>query len=201
MQTLSKERYLLPSELSVLWSCLLKKKSEEIAELRSPRWCIAYYCLSMTYHLGLRVSELRHIQHKDIDLQSEYPSVFIRESKFKKSRHAPVSKKLQVLIKQYVILKASWGQSCEPDSYLFQSRRGGCYSIGGLEQMFLSAMKEAGLPRKTIHSLRHSFGFSIYNQTKDIRATQQLLNHMDIRTTQIYTYCTFDKLSSYVNQI
>jgi len=41
--------------------------------------------------------------------------------------------------------------------------------------------------RESVHSLRHRFGTEFYQATKDIRATQELLGHASVVTTQVYT--------------
>lgn len=44
------------------------------------------------------------------------------------------------------------------------------------------------------HTLRHRFGTAVYRGTKDLRATQQLLGHASIATTQIYVDVSDDAL-------
>lgn len=37
------------------------------------------------------------------------------------------------------------------------------------------------------HDMRHTFGTAVYEKSKDIRATQELLGHSSVETTQVYT--------------
>jgi site-specific recombinase XerD len=39
----------------------------------------------------------------------------------------------------------------------------------------------------TMHQLRHSFGTQLYEQTHDLRVTQELMRHRSVASTQIYT--------------
>jgi site-specific recombinase XerD len=41
--------------------------------------------------------------------------------------------------------------------------------------------------RATAHTFRHSFACHLLQANNDIRTTQELLEHSDVRTTMIYT--------------
>jgi site-specific recombinase XerD len=44
------------------------------------------------------------------------------------------------------------------------------------------------------HDLRATFATEVYNKTMDIRLVQELLGHSDVKTTQIYTGISIDKM-------
>ena len=67
-----------------------------------------------------------------------------------------------------------------------------------LFQIVFYAIFSAGiLTRKvTPHSLRHSFASHLIERGVDIKIVQELLGHVSIMTTQIYTHVAMNKLEN-----
>ena len=56
-------------------------------------------------------------------------------------------------------------------------------------------------PGRTPHQLRHWFATTVYAQSHNLRAVQELLGHADISTTQRYIGVIDDDLTSAVNTL
>lgn len=138
--------------------------------------------LFLAYSSGLRVSELRDMHVKDVDLENLV--IHIKNAKGKKDRITVLSEKIVKPLSQLISFK-------DKNDIVFETERGGKYSTRTLQKIFSDNLKKSGIKKDaTFHSLRHSFATHLLENGTDIRYVQELLGHNNIRTTQIYTYVT-----------
>lgn len=150
--------------------------------------------LMLVYSAGLRVGEVVALRHQDID--SDRMMVHIRGGKGKKDRYTILSPVVLEALRQY------WKQYT-PREWLFEGQiPGKRYSIRSAEKVFETAVQKAGITKDvSIHSLRHAFATHMLEQGTDLRFIQTLLGHSSIKTTEIYTHVTHQKMSSLLSPI
>ena len=134
----------------------------------------------LIYSAGLRLGELLNLRIGDID--SGRMKIHIRQAKGKKDRYVVLSEKLLPLLREY------YGKY-QPRDYLIEGVKGGRYSEKSVQSIMKQALKKAGIRKKaTVHTLRHSFATHLLDDGLDIRFIQELLGHVRLETTRVYTH-------------
>lgn len=125
---------------------------------------------------GLRVSEAIRLRLDDITSDG----LVIRCSKFHKSRLVPLHPTTQAALERYLKLRRRYAPF---DDHLFVSLRRKALLVGDAETAFkmtfekVGLLRGPGLPRPTIHSLRHTFAVRALETCPDgrDRITQHML--------------------------
>lgn len=127
---------------------------------------------------GLRISDILKFRVRDV---RDKHYLMIREQKTKKEKKFAMNDELIPIIEEYVADKKDY-------EYLFKSRQGKNEPI--TRQQAYNILKEAadafGLMAIGTHTLRKTFGYHMYQQTKDIVTIKEILNHSDISITLRY---------------
>jgi len=154
---------------TVIDNGLIKKKLSEIENIKHKT------ILTLTYSVGLRVSEVVNIKIEDID--SKRMIIHIKNGKGRKDRIVPLSKSVLNLLRKYYLKK-------KPILYLFNGQNSVKYSIGSCQRLYKKYIDN----KTSIHSLRHSCFTYLLEIGTDIRIIQGIAGHKSIKTTQIYTH-------------
>lgn len=150
--------------------------------------------LELFYSTGMRVSELQGLNRKDIDPVSQQARV---RGKGRKERIVPVGDHASLALRNYDRSREELAdlRSRIDRSAVFVSRTGKRMTVRGIQKVvsgFLDLVAEdAGL---STHSLRHSFATHLLDAGADLRAVQELLGHVSVSTTQIYTHTSVERL-------
>ena len=148
---------------------------------------------------GLRVSEAIHLCFQDITADG----LVIRCSKFRKSRLIPIHETTQSALEQYIRRRRAYTPL---DDHVFVSLRRRAILLRDAETAFHDLVEKiglphgVGLPRPTIHSLRHTFAVRALETcpdgrdriTKHMLALSTYLGHSKVADTYWYLEATPD---------
>lgn len=153
--------------------------------------------LEFLYATGIRVSELVGINLNDIDFRERMVRVM---GKRKRERIVPFHEHaLQALMLYLETSRPLFLAECreaERDlNAVFLHRRGGRLTTRSVGRMLDKYIKQcADIHNISPHSLRHSFATHLLDQGADLRDIQELLGHVRLSTTQIYTQVSMEKM-------
>ncbi|HRP70506.1 MAG TPA: site-specific tyrosine recombinase XerD [Turneriella sp.] len=144
------------------------------------------------YSAGLRISEACMLLLSDIDRENQVLTI---KGKGDRERLVPYGEVAAELLNTYLDSARSDILNQYESNYVFVSKKGGALSRKSAWRLLKRYMKRAGIGRNiTPHTLRHSFATHLLQNDADLRAVQELLGHMDIATTQIYTHLASNEL-------
>ncbi len=155
--------------------------------------------LEILYSSGLRLQEIVDIKLEDLDLSRGYLRVFGKGSK---ERLAPLGGVAQRVLQRYLkeVRPGLAKLTPQPESQnnVFLNYRGTSLSGRSIQRMVLKYLKKLVLLKRKItpHTFRHTFATHLLENGADLRVVQELLGHVDISTTQIYTHVTKERIRS-----
>jgi len=144
--------------------------------------------LGLMYSSGLRLSETINAKVGDFNFNKKM--LLIRSGKGTKDRTTILSEKLANILQKYTKNK-------QINDFVFESNQGGKLNNRTGQLIFEHALKRSGIKRHgSCHSLRHSFATHLLENGTDIRYIQELLGHIKLETTQIYTHVANSNLQN-----
>lgn len=150
--------------------------------------------LELAYGAGLRVSELCGLNTTDLLLADGLVRVF---GKGGKERLVPIGRKVIGPVSIYLNQTRPALDRGTTEGRVLLNARGGPLTRVGAWGIIKRVAQAAGLTRRvTPHTLRHSFATHLLEGGADLRAVQEMLGHVDLSTTQIYTHVDREYLRS-----
>ncbi len=144
--------------------------------------------LELLYGSGLRVSELCGLSLGDVDLRSGWVTVW---GKGAKQRRVPISEAAAIAVQRWLAKgRQAMAQPQSPRDALLLNARG--LRLGPRDVRRILE-RRSPLPTHP-HALRHSFATHMLDGGADLRVVQELLGHQSVRTTQIYTHVSKERL-------
>jgi integrase/recombinase XerC len=152
--------------------------------------------LSLFYGTGIRLSELKGIRLKDLQLKEQIVKVL---GKRNKERLIPYPSEVGDDLTGYIRIRNElFGGFSD---YLFVTDKGDqAYD----KLLYRIVRKYLGLvttmEKRSPHILRHTYATHLLNRGADLNAIKELLGHANLAATQVYTHTTFEKLKKIYNQ-
>jgi len=146
----------------------------------------------LLYSSGLRISEAIELENGDVDFENNFINVI---GKGDKERIVPVNDEAIRLLKKYMDESRQDILGTRESEYIFISKKGSNLNRKSVWRLLKNYVARTKIEKNiTPHTLRHSFATHLIENGADLRSVQELLGHMDISTTQVYTHMAKEKL-------
>jgi len=193
-------------------SPLIRQLLEEAGRLPD---CSGYHLRGPTYEmifallagLGLRIGEVARLQCGDVDLDRDV--LFIRDSKFGKSRLVPFGSRLRRRLCDYLALREHHGYPVAGSAPLFSWNGKSHVSTNTIRNLFrdhlvprLALNVPIGTAMPRVHSLRHSFAVRTLlrwyrndlNPATRLHYLSTFMGHVNPKHTAVYLTITSELL-------
>jgi integrase/recombinase XerD len=151
--------------------------------------------LETLYSTGMRRSELAHLNIADLD--TERGTLFIRQGKGQKDRMVPIGERALKWIEKYLReLRPALVVAPDPGT-LFLANYGEAFGLSRLTQLVGDYVRGAGIGKTgACHLFRHTMATLMLEGGADIRFIQQMLGHVRLTSTEIYTQVSIRTLKA-----
>jgi len=146
--------------------------------------------LELLYGSGLRLSELHGLDVGTLDERARQVRVL---GKGRKERIAPVTEAAVTAIRRYEPRRAE--VTDRTSGPLLVNAKGGRLSKRSIQEAVRKSFAvAAGARGLSAHALRHSFATHLMEGGADLLAVKELLGHVSLTTTQVYTHTSKERL-------
>ena len=153
--------------------------------------------LELLYATGIRVSELIGLNIGDLNLGAGV----LRCSSKGRERIIPLYHAAVRALNEYVANARPQMIESPDEEALFVNVSGERMSRQGFWKLIKHYQEKAGIQKEiTPHTLRHSFAAHLLENGADLQSIQEMLGHVDISSTQIYSQLVNQKLKNVYNK-
>jgi len=146
--------------------------------------------LEFLYGSGLRLSELHGMEWTDLELDRGQVRVMGKGSK---ERIVPITGAAARALERYRPRHEE--RATAPGTAVLINNRGGRLSRRSIQRSVRALFDAAGTGEElSVHSLRHSFATHLLDSGADLMAVKELLGHVSLSTTRIYTHTSRERL-------
>lgn len=179
-------RTLAVKETTKLLNCAVSKAATAMTTFEKWKTLRNLALVDVLISTGIRIAEASNISTADIILSER---TILIHGKGRKQRLIYIScSQTWANLMQWLKIR----QQILPETdKVFVNRYGGQLGIHGIEYIYNSLKKEAGInTRSTPHYLRHTFATNLLANGADLRSVQEILGHSSVSTTERYTEVT-----------
>lgn len=182
---------------------IIKRNIEPIKSIEDVKRILQYlksnnerdYMLALFgFYSGLRISDILPLKVADIKNKTH---IRLIEEKREHKRDVVIPKKVRSVANEYLYDR-------EETDFMFKSRQGYNRPITPSQayRILNNAAKAVGIKANIgTHSLRKTFAYHLYKNTKDIVYVQQVLGHGDIATTKRYLGIDLDEIETVIEKL
>lgn len=153
--------------------------------------------LELLFATGIRVGELVNIDCNDVDFGNYTVNVFGKGSR---ERIVPFGRQAKLSMERYLDLSRP-NLLKDNNNAFFLNKNGTRLSDRSVRRIIDKYMNKTCIDKKiSPHTLRHSFATHMLNAGADLRSVQEMLGHVNISTTQIYTHITKERIKEIYNR-
>jgi len=145
--------------------------------------------MELLYGGGLRVSELVALDYGQIDFTSGVARVM---GKGKKERLCPLGRVAMAVLEKW---RREFAVNTGHEAPVLVNAKHERLPVRQVQLLLKRYLALADLPLElTPHKLRHSYATHLLNAGADLRLVQELLGHVSLSTTQVYTHVSVARL-------
>ncbi|MGD6871212.1 tyrosine-type recombinase/integrase [Sutcliffiella horikoshii] len=146
-----------------------------------------YVMFMVGIYTGLRIYDILKLKIKDVS----GTHIIMREKKTKKEKRIIIIPELKRALRSYIRERG-------PEEFLLKSQKGKNRPIGrsAAYRILNKAAREFNLSEIGTHTMRKTFGYHFYHQSKDVSVLMKLFNHSDQKVTLRYIGVEQDTLDN-----